>query len=187
MTSQTPDDTPPQAITQPDPAGVSTELPVVVFGDDDATLASSEFLRVRLLPGRLHEAWILYPIYGLNLVSGLLAMSFAIGTHEWSAPVVGLAWLLLGVWNWFYGVAYRYRRPLLKYSSVIVILGLTTALVSFSIERAQPQLAMVRATQLSERAASAELYWAAVATVVAAGLLVAHLVFLGRGYRQKRT
>ena len=179
------EETPPPAL-ETDAASISTELPVVVFSDDDATLISSEVPRVRLLQGRIHEGWVLYPIYALVLTAGATASSFALASHEWSAAVVALAWFLLYVWNWFYSVAYRYRRPVLKYSSVCVILTLTAALAYFSIERAQPQLAMVNVTGLSPREAVPSLYWAGIATAAAAVLLIAHLAFLGRGYRKKR-
>lgn len=164
-------------------ASVSTELPLVVLGDDADV--SQEAPRVRLLQGRIHEAWVLYPVYLLVLGAGFLAVRFASDTAEWSAAVVGLAWFLLFVWNWFYGVAYRYRRRLLKYSSVFVVLALSASLAYFSMERATPQRAMISATQIGERAAAPSLYWAAIATLVAGGLLVAHIVFLGRGYRRK--
>lgn len=185
MESHDDDQTAPRGLKRDD-AGISTELPAVVFGDDE-TLISSELPRVRVLPGRLHEAWILYPIYALVLGAGVIAVEFALRTHEWSAIVVGLAWFLLYVWNWFYGIAYRYRRRVLKYTSVIVILGLTAALAYFSIERGQPQLAMTDLSELRDRPEAASLYGAAVAAVVAAGLLITHLLFLGRGYRQKKS
>lgn len=177
---------PPGALKQLDPAAISTELPVVVFADDADALASAEIPRVRLLPGRLHERWVLYPVYALDLVAGVLAVHFAVGAPEWSAAVVGLAWFLLYVWHWFYAIAYRYRRRLLKYTSVAMIFALTAALAYFSIERARPQLAMVGADAVAERAAAPGLYWAAVLTMLTAALLLAHLVFLGRGYRHKR-
>lgn len=165
-------------------ASTSTELPVVTLGD--AAAVTMEAPRHRLLPGRIHERWVLYPIYLLHLFGGLLAVRFALGTAEWSAVPVGLAWFLLYVWNWFYGVAYRYRRPLLKYASVLAVLSLTAVLSYFAFERADGQLAMVQTTELVERGAQPMLYWAGVSTLVAAGMLAAHLVFLGRGYRRKR-
>jgi len=179
------EETPPPGIeSQPSDASVSTELPLVVLGED--VEASQEAPRVRLLQGRIHEAWVMYPVYGLVLGAGLLAVRFAATTAEWSAIVVGLAWFLLFVWNWFYGVAYRYRRPLLKYSSVLVVLALTAALAYFSMERAAAQRAMISMNEIAERPEAPTLYWAAVATMVAAALLVLHLVFLGRGYRRKQ-
>lgn len=186
MVTPDPDEAPPRALTKNDPAGVSTELPAVVFRDEDETLISSEVPRVRLLQGRVPENWVLYSIYAFDLMAGLFAMSFALGTREWSSPMIWLAWSLLALWNWFYGVAYRYRRRVLKYASVFVILGLTAALVYFSIERAQPQVAMIGPNEVGMRGEAAELYWSAGATMIAAGLLIAHLVFLGRGYRRKK-
>lgn len=188
MSSEFPDEEPPPAIESPDDdaAGVSTELPIVVLGDDE--LVSDEAPRVRLLQGRVHEAWVMYPIYALQFAAGGLGVHFALGTHEWSAIPVGLAWFLLYVWNWFYGVAYRYRRRLLKYTSVTIVLVLTVALAYFCFEKAPRQDVVVLAKgELGSRPPAPGLYWAAVATMVAAGLLVAHIVFLGRGYRRKRS
>jgi len=125
-------------------------------------------------------------MYALDLAAGVLAVHFALSTREWAAPVIALGWFLLYVWHWFYAVAYRYRRRLLKYSSVAMIFALTAALAYFSIERAQPQLAMVRADAVVQREGVPGLYWAAVLTLLTSGLLVAHLVFLGRGCRRKR-
>ncbi len=127
----------------------------------------------------------MYPIYALDLAAGGLAVHFARGTEEWSALPVGLAFVLLYVWNWFYGVAYRYRRRLLKYTSVFVVLGMTTALAYFCFERAKSQLAMVEATAVSVRAGAPSLYWAAILSIVASVVLVAHVTVLGRGYRRK--
>lgn len=187
MSDEHDEQTPPEGLEAPADASVSTELPVVVLGDSEDERVTTEVPRERLLQGRLPERVVLYPIYALNVLAGLIAMQFAFTTKEWSALVVGLAWFLLYVWYWFYGVAYRYRRPLLKYSSVIVILGLTVSLAYFSIERAQPQMAMVARTQLVERGEASSLYWVAIFTLIASGLLIAHLVFLGRGYRRKRS
>jgi hypothetical protein len=187
MPSDFHDEEPPPALEprDEDEAGVSTELPIVVLGEDEE-LVSDEAPRVRLLQGRVHPAWVLYPIYALEFVAGALAMNFALGTREWSAIPVGLAWFLLYVWNWFYGVAYRYRRRLLKYTSVTIIVMLTVALAYFCFEKAGSQVAVLPSGVVGDREAAPGLYWAGVATIVAVGLLVAHIVFLGRGYRRKR-
>ena len=109
------------------------------------------------------------------------------GRHDATPAQIALAWLLLFVWHWFYGVAYRYRRRLLKYTSVFVVFAMTVALAYFTMERAAPQRAMVASHEVVDREGIASLYWSAVATLAAGMLLLVHLVFLGRGYRQKRT
>ena len=179
---------PPPALTpdESDETTISTELPVVVLGDDDEALVSAEIPRVRLLQGRVYEGYVLYPIYLLVAVGGALAVNFALTTPEWSAPVAALAWGLLFIWNWFYGVAYRYRRKLLKFTSVVAVVGLSVALAGFALDRAAAQVAMSGPTELAQRDPIVALYGAAVVTVAAAALLVAHLVFLGTGYRRKR-
>lgn len=178
---------PPEAIVRDQAdASVSTELPVVILGDDDPDV-SGEVPRVRLLQGRVHEAWILYLLYLLDAVAGALAVTFALTTMEWSVVPIALAWFLLFVWHWFYGVAYRYRRRLLKYTSVFVVFAMTVALAYFAMERAAPQRAMVASHEVVRREGVASLYWAAVATLGAGLVFLVHLVFLGRGYRKKRT
>ena len=179
-------DSPPGPLRKETDASRSTELPVVVFQDDEVVRQSAEIPRVRLLPGRVPESVVLYPVYVLVLGGGLLAARFALTTHEWSAPVILLAWFVLFLWVWFYGVAYRYRRPLLKYTSLLAIVGLTGALSYFSIERAAAQQAMVGPGELAVRGVAKSLYVVAGGNAVALGLLVAHLVFLGRGYRRKK-
>lgn len=167
-------------------AATSTELPVVVFADDEVARRSAEVPRVRLLPGRIHPSLLLYPIYVLVLGAGLIAARFAVTTAEWSAVVVLLAWFVLYLWTWFYSIAYRYRRRLLKYTSVLAIVGLTASLTYFSIERAAPQQAMLAAESYGARDAASSLYFVAFANVLTLGILLSHLVFFGRGYREKK-
>ena len=125
-------------------------------------------------------------MYLLILAAGGLAVNFALDTPEWSSPVVALGWLLLAQWTWFYGVAFQYRRRLLRFTSTTMVLLLSAALTALTLDRAAAQVAMAGPQTLAERESAVALYWAAGATVLVAGLLVLHLVFLGTGYRQKK-
>lgn len=159
----------------------STEFPVVVLGEAGESVAP----RVRLLQGRIPESWVLYPLYLTITVGGALAADFALSSEEWSIVPVTLAWAMLYVWYWFYGVAYRYRRRLLKYTSVAFIFGMTWGLSVLCEDRAEAQIVAIEGI-LREREPIAQLRWAAMVTWAATLGLVAHIVFLGRGYREKR-
>lgn len=164
-----------------DSAQVSAEFPVVVLGEASAATQP----RQRLLQGRVAERWILYPIYLLVWVSGGLAARFALQTQEWAAAPVLAAWGMLFIWYWFYGVAYRYRRRVLKYFSVTVLVVLTWCLSLLTFDRGRAQI-VATSLGLESRAEWASLYWAGGIVVVAAGLLALHVLVLGRGYRVKR-
>ncbi len=161
------------------------ELPVVVLGETGAGEKPAE----RLLPGRVEASWLLYPCYLLVILSGSLAVNFAIDTLEWSPVVVLVAWVLLFTWNWVYGVAYRYRRRYMKYLAVVMSLVLGLGLAAMCWERAQPQLVAVAgslAGELIERGEVRRLILASWLMVLGTVLLMVHVVFLGRGYRVKR-
>lgn len=159
----------------------ATELPVVVLGEAGAAVTP----RHRLLYGRLPQNWVLYPIYLLVTIAGSIATNFALNSDEWHVIPTALGWSMLFIWYWFYGVAYRYRRRLLKYSSVTVIIGMTWALGFFCEDRALRQIVAVNG-QLIERSSVIALEWASVITWLGVLLLMAHIIFLGRGYREKR-
>jgi len=161
---------------------VSTEFPTVVLGDERVAVAP----RRRLLQGRVAERSVLYPIYLLVSIAGALAAQFALHSEEWSVIPVSLGWAMLFVWYWLYGVAYRYRRRLLKYFSVSVILATSVVLAMLCVDRAVAQVAVTAAGELIERASRPILVWSAIVTLAAAGLLIFHVAFLGRGYREKR-
>lgn len=167
---------------QSNDAGMSAELPVVVLGEKgkDVHTAPAE----RLLQGRVPETRVLYPCYVLVAISGLITISFAVDSPEWASIPVALAWFFLFVWYWFYGVAYRYRRRLLKYTSVSVILLVSGALSALSVDRGLAQVAF-DGNHIAHRGPIPMLYWATVLIIVAAILLIVHVVFLGRGYRRK--
>lgn len=167
------------------PASRSMELPVVVLGSSDAGERPAE----RLLPGRIEASWVLYPCYLLVIVSGSLVVNFAIDTFEWSPMVVLLAWVLLFTWNWVYGVAYRYRRRIMKYFSVTMSIVMGLGLAALCWERGQPQLVATAAdvsAELIERAEVRRLLVACWLMVLSTAALLAHVLFLGRGYRVKR-
>lgn len=161
---------------------VSTEFPVVVLGDERTAAAPGR----RLLQGRVAERSVLYPIYLLVCIAGALAGQFALDGKEWSIVPVGLGWAMLFVWYWFYGVAYRYRRRLLKYTSVTVIILVSLAFAILCMDRAAAQVVVTASGELIDRTSRSILVWSAIVTLAAAGLLIFHVVFLGRGYRVKR-
>lgn len=154
-----------------------------MLGDSDGSDAASP--RQRMLQGRVAERWLLYPIYVLVLISAGLSIDYAIFNPEWAVGPTVAAWGMLFTWYWFYGVAYRYRRRVLKYFSVTVLIVLTWCLSLLCFDRARPQVAAV-ADVLVERPNIASLYWAGVLTIVAVSLLAVHVLVLGRGYRQKK-
>ena len=159
----------------------STEFPVVVLGEAGEGVAP----RRRLLQGRVPQGWVLYPTYLVVTIAGAIAADFALGSQEWSAIPITIAWAMLYVWYWFYGVAYRYRRSLLKYVSVLFIFGMTYALAFMCEDRAAAQIVAIDGN-LVERPEVAQLHWAARVTWFATLGMIAHIVFLGRGYREKR-
>ncbi len=157
------------------------ELPEVVLGGEEAR----EKPQTRLLPGRVEVNWTLYPCYLLVLVSGSLVVNYSIDTGEWALGMVVAAWVLLFIWNWVYGVAYRYRRALIKYFSFLMAVVMGLGLAALSWEKGQPQLVAI-AGELVARGEVTRLVWACWMMVVNPALLVFHMVFLGRGYRVKR-
>lgn len=164
---------------------VSTEFPVVILGEGED--GEQSIPRRRLLQGRVSERAVLYPIYALVLGAGGLALYFAAQSLEWAFLPTFLGWAMLFVWYWFYGVAYRYRRTVFRYCSVIVIALVSAGLAMMCVDRAASQVAVTTSGELVERAAQPVLLGVAVLTLAPAALLVLHLVFLGRGYREKRT
>jgi len=158
---------------------ISIEIPVVLLGE-----AGQSSTGPRLLQGRVSESVILYPCYALVSLSGLIALNFALESPEWASLPVAIGWFALFNWYWFYGVAYRYRRRVLKYTSVFTLIGFTVALAMISIDRGRAQIAY-DGEHIQHRDPVTGLYWAAVFVIVALVLLLVHVVFLGRGYRRK--
>lgn len=164
-----------------EPSSVSAELPPVTLGD----AGESRTPRRRLLQGRVHEAWALYPAYAMELVAGGIAALFAIQSPEWSVVPVGLTWFLLYLWVWFYGVAYRYRRRFFRYSTLLILMVTSGLVAFFCFDRAAEQVAFDGRT-IVMRAAEPTLAWSGILTVAAAILIAVHVLFLGRGYRERK-
>ena len=162
-------------------SSVSAEFPAVTLGD----AGESATPRHRLLLGRVHEAWALYPAYAMELVAGGIACLFALQSSEWSVVPVGLTWFLLYTWVWFYGVAYRYRRRFFRYFSLFILLGASSMIAYLCFDRAAVQL-VFDGQHLVERAAEPTLVWSGVLTLAAAVVVLVHVVFLGRGYRERK-
>lgn len=166
---------------EPAPQSRSTELPIVVIGEEGGRIKPA----VRLLPGRINVSFILYPIYALILGAGALAVNFALHSGEWSPSVIATAYGLLFAWHWVYGVTYRYRRWFLKSFCVLISLFMGLSLSYLMWERAQPQLIPLDG-RLVERGEVAVLEIVGLATILSALLLLAHVLILGRGYREKQ-
>lgn len=160
----------------------TVELPKVVLGGDEEQHHAPQR---RVLPGLIDRRWLSYPAYIAAFGAGGIAVDFAIEAGEWAAGPVAIAWMMLFFWEWIYGVAYRYRRTILKYFAFLLVTALTVGLSAFCWERAEPQL-VAASGQLVERGHVASLEWAAVITVLSGLLIAAHLIILGRGYREKR-
>ncbi len=163
-------------------SSVSAEFPAVTLGEAGD---GSETPRRRLLQGRFHEAWALYPAYAMQLVAGGIAVLFALQSEEWSAIPVGLAWFLLYVWVWFYGVAYRYRRRFFRYFSLLILMSSSGAIAFLCFDRAAAQR-IWDGERLIVRTAESTLVWSGTLTIAASILILAHVVFLGRGYRERK-
>lgn len=160
----------------------TVELPRVVLGSEEVDRRAPV---KRVLPGLVDLRWLSYPAYVACFVGGGLAVNFAIDGQEWSAPPIALAWMALFFWEWIYGVAYHYRRTVLKYFSFAMVAGMTTLLAALCWERAEPQM-VAAVNGLVERGHVGALDWAAVATIASGVLIGAHVLILGRGYREKK-
>ncbi|MFP4597488.1 MAG: hypothetical protein ACLFVJ_04500 [Persicimonas sp.] len=156
------------------------ELPRVVLGGDEADRRAPER---RVLPGLVDLRWLSYPAYIACFGAGGIAVNFAIDVPEWSAPPVALAWAMLFFWEWIYGVAYHYRRRVLRYFSFLLVAAMSAGLAALCWERAEPQLVATGAG-LAERGHVDSLDWAAILTLVSGVLITLHVVVLGRGYRE---
>lgn len=128
---------------------------------------------------QIDERWFLYPAYVSTLTAGALAAQFAARSPEWSAGPVVLAWTLLFIWHWLYGVAFRYRRPALKYFSLAAAAAFGTLLTAFSLDRAVPQPAAADGG-VAVRGVSTDLIWCTVATGAGVALVVAHATLFTR-------
>ena len=163
------------------PASRSMELPAVILGDRGE---DDEQPPVRVLPGRVPKYVALYPAYAAALLAGMLAVHFSLRTGEWHPLMPLLGWGLLWCWYWVYGVAYRYRRTIMKYYSLLVGAVTAGSLIMISAVRA---LAMPVPGEgsLVVRGPQPLLFAVAVLTTLSLAAVITHVVYLGRGYRQK--
>ena len=157
------------------------------MSDDDTskraqTSRSVDITVTRAADQQLDPRWFLYPAYILTLSAGGLASQFALRTEEWSTIPVMLAWTLLFIWYWLYGVAFRYRRPVLKYFSLAGALGFGGLLCAFCLDRAAPQYA-VQAEGAAVRTLEHDLVWAGVATGITTVIIGLHVILFGRARR----
>lgn len=128
---------------------------------------------------QLDPRWFLYPAYFLTFSAGGIAINFAAQSREWATFPVALAWGLLFLWYWLYGVAFRYRRPVLKYFSLAGALGIGGLLTAFCLERVPSQI--VAAEQGAEvRGLVMELAWAGLITGTSAFVIGLHAILFGR-------
>lgn len=157
------------------------ELPAVIIGDRGEDQAP---LEVRLLPGRVHESLVLYPVYTLVGTSALISAHFALKTGEWNVVMTLMGWGLLYCWYWVYGVAYRYRRWIMKYFSLMMSLITAGSLAFVSALRGAANHVPAQ-EGLILRGVEPAMIIAATLTTLSAAAILAHVFFLGRGYREK--
>ena len=128
---------------------------------------------------QLDPRWFLYPAYILCFTAGALAVKFSLQTREWSTIPVVVAWGLLFLWYWLYGVAFRYRRPVLKYFSLAGAFGIGGLLSAFCLDRAPPQIA-AGPDGAALRGLITDLLWAGVITAISAVVIALHAILFGR-------
>lgn len=174
---------PPDPI-EPGGIGVETsqELPIVVLGEADS-LSSQP--RARLLQGRFPANYFILPAMGLNIIAGAIAVFFSLHNPEWTPWSIGTTWFVLYIWTWFYGVAFKYHRSLLWWSSLFAILGLSVLIAFFCIDKAAAQYTP-GPNGLMWREGNFSLWISAVLTMLASLSILSHFVFFGRGYREKK-
>ena len=154
----------------------------VVLGVPDSLTRSAPARR--LLQGRIDSRYCLYPCYLLLFAAEICALTFTVHGNHWVPGPVALAWSCLIAWYWLYGVAYRYRRRFFRLICCTSIWTTTAGLCILSADRAQAQVAMSNQHAADQSAASG-LIWAWVLTLIPSLVLVSHVLFFGRGYREK--
>ncbi len=128
---------------------------------------------------QIDRRWFLYPAYVSAMAAGGIAAQFALGSEEWAVGPVLLAWGLLFLWYWLYGVAFHYRRPVLKYFALAGALGFGGLLTTFCLDRAPPQLAPT-GEGAAIRTFELDLLWAGLATGLGAALVGLHAILFSR-------
>lgn len=162
-------------------ASSQTKLPQLNMGDVERT--STLPLR-RTKPGRVSPRIVMYPIYLAVAAHAAFSARFASMGLEWNTGVVLLGALMIFGWNWMYSVSWSYKRVGLQLVSAVGALGLEIAVLVWTLDRARAQQAATDAG-LTLRAASPELYVSSGALAVAIVLLLSHIVYLGRGNRER--
>ncbi len=160
---------------------VSQELPRVVLGERSPSV---EAPKQRVIPGRVSLTAFGWVMSGLILSSGACTMWFAWRGEEWSPWMVMLVWCLMWLWNWLYMEAWTYQRRMLKYMSSFSFIGMSGLMAVWCWDRAKAQ-EIWRMDGLVERAWRVELDIAAAVLVCASSVVLAHLVWFGRGWRIK--
>ena len=160
----------------------SLELPAVIIGDrgDD-----DDRLEVRLLPGRIPKSLVLYPVYAAVGLAALLATHFSLRTGEWHPLMPLLGWGLLYCWYWVYGVAYRYRRWMMKFFALFMA-TVTAASLALVASVRSASMAVPTGEGLQLRPDQPILVAVTVLTLASLAAIYLHVIYLGRGYRQKR-
>ena len=164
----------------PPPERQSMELPAVILGDR----GDDESPPARVLPGKVPKQLVLYPAYGAVALATVLAIRFSLHSAEWHPLMVSLAWGLLFCWYWVYGVAYRYRRRLMKYFALTVSAVTAGSLTFISAARAT-SMAVPDGADLVVRDTYPTLFITAALTTLSFAAVMTHVLYLGRGYRQK--
>jgi hypothetical protein len=183
--------TPPQHTQRDDSSGphaapthapdASIELPAVVLGAK--TAQTSAVAPKRLIPGRLPIHWLSWPMQAMCGLSGALALRAVAEHGEWELLPVLIAWIMLAAWHWMYAMAWEYRRWLLRWTSIIACLLMDAALALACLDRS-PEQDVARDGVLITRGAVLEWQIAGGLLVGAAVVLIAHIVWFGRGWRE---
>lgn len=155
------------------------ELPAVIMGE-----TGDDEPQVRLLPGRVPKSAVLYPAYAAVGFAAVSAGYFSLETGEWHPVMVLLGWGLLFCWYWVYGIAYHYRRRVMKYFAVAMSMLTAGSLVMISAVRGAAMAVPVEG-ELMVRDAQPLLFLTAALTTLSVAALLTHIAYLGRGYRQK--
>jgi hypothetical protein len=167
---------------QPD---ASIELPAVVLGTKTAqpSVDQGAVAHRRLIPGRAPIHWLSWPMQAMCGLSGALALRAVAEHGEWELLPVLIAWIMLAAWHWMYAMAWEYRRWLLRWTSIIACLLMDAALALACLDRS-PEQDVARDGVLITRGAVLEWQIAGGLLVGAAVVLIAHIIWFGRGWRE---
>lgn len=167
----------------PPPEETSLELPAVIIGERSDE--EEEQPRVRILRGRVHQSLALYPAYGVAGLAGVLATHFSVNTGELHPVMILTGWGLLMCWYWVYGIAYRYRRRLMK-PFALVMSVLTAGSLTLVAALRGTSMAVPQNGELALRDGQPMMFAVAALTTLSLAIVITHAVYLGRGYREKQ-